>query len=36
MNAHDDITIMADFNIDGKAVKKQNLEKLDAFCETFG
>ena len=27
---------MADFNIDGKAVKKQNLEKLDAFCETFG
>ena len=36
MNTHDDITIMADFNIDGKAVQKQNLEKLDTFCETFG
>ena len=36
MNTHDDIIIMADFNIDGKAVQKQNLEKLDTFCETFG
>ena len=30
------LQLLVDFNIHGKAVQNQSLEKLDTFCKTFG